>query len=394
MFTALALIAYLLLPALLIMLCQRLPWLDKIGVVVLSFALGIGLSALASLLPGWQSLAPLRTGLSEITIALALPLLVFSIDVKASLSMAGNTMKSMTVALLAVLLVSAGGAFLYAGTLDNVWQIAGMSVGAYTGGGPNMAAIKAAIGADETVFTSMITYDILLSALYLLFVMTLAKPIFGLFLRPFVSGGEHAYHTEKDKFGHLADETANAYRVLGQPGTLTKALLGLLLSGVAVALAVALSTLVPGSMASAVTIITITTLGVAASFIPAVRNLPGTFQLGMYLILVFCFTTGSMTDTGIITHLNPALFGYIALILTGSLILQALICRLLNIDTDTFLITSSAAIMSVPFIPVIAGALKNREIILPGFAAAITGYILGNYLGIAMAYFVRWLTTA
>jgi len=125
-----------------------------------------------------------------------------------------------------------------------------------------------------------------------------------------------------------------------------------------------------------------------------VRQLKGTFQLGMYLILIFCFTTGSMTDTGVITDLNMALFSYIGAILLGSLLLQALLCRLFNIDTDTFLITSSAAIMSVPFIPVIAGAIKNRAIILPGFAAAIIGYILGNYLGIVMAWFTRWLISA
>ena len=91
-----------------------------------------------------------------------------------------------------------------------------------------------------------------------------------------------------------------------------------------------------------------------------------------------------MTDTGILTRLNMPLFGYISCILIGAMVLQALLCRWLKIDTDTFLITASAAIMSVPFIPVIAGALKNRAIIVPGFAAAILGYVLGNYLGIAV----------
>jgi hypothetical protein len=28
---------------------------------------------------------------------------------------------------------------------------------------------------------------------------------------------------------------------------------------------------------------------------------------------------------------------------------------------------------------------------LPGFAAAIIGYIAGNYLGIGVAFFTRWL---
>ena len=381
-------------PAALIILCQRLPLLEKAGVVVLTFVAGIGISALLAAMPLWQSLSEVRTSISEITIALALPMLVFSIDVKASLRMAGNTLKSMAFALLSVLLVSAAGAFVYAGRLDNVWQVAGMSVGAYTGGGPNMAAIKTATGADETLFTTMITYDILLSSLYLLFVMTLAKPLFSRLLKPYRGNDQNAEHESSATFAHLADETANAYRILLQKNVLLNALGGLLISAAIVALAVAVASLVPGSMASAVTIITITSLGVAASFIPFVRQLKGTFQLGMYLILIFCFTTGSMTDTGVITDLNMALFSYIGAILLGSLLLQALLCRLFNIDTDTFLITSSAAIMSVPFIPVIAGAIKNRAIILPGFAAAIIGYILGNYLGIVMAWFTRWLISA
>ncbi|MFT6114307.1 MAG: putative membrane protein [Oleispira sp.] len=48
----------------------------------------------------------------------------------------------------------------------------------------------------------------------------------------------------------------------------------------------------------------------------------------------------------------------------------------------------------MPFIPVIAGALKNREILLPGFAAAILGYAVGNYLGIIVANITRMLVSA
>lgn len=391
-----AAIAYLLVPALLIILCQKFQLLDKIGVVVLSFGLGIALSAGLDLpgLIGKDGLTAVQTNLSEISIALALPLLVFSIDVKHSLSMAGDTMKSMGVALLAVMIVSAAGAVLFNGQLQNIWQIAGMSVGAYTGGGPNMAAIKTAIDADQDIFVTMTTYDILLSALYLMFVMTLAKPLFGLFLRPFESNGNHDDGESQDKFAHMADETANSYKVLVNTKTMPQTLLALLCSGVVVGLSVGLASLLPKSMSSAATIISLTTFGLAASFIPQVRQLANSFQLGMYLILVFCFTMGTMTDTSILTNLNLDLFAYIGFILIGSLIIQALICKLLKIDTDTFLITSSAAIMSVPFIPVIAGALKNREIILPGFAAAIIGYVIGNYLGVMVAYATRYLVGA
>ena len=390
LFTALA---YLLVPAILIILCQNLRLLDKIGVVVLSFGLGIALSAGFDLpaLFGEEQLSSIQMNLSEISIALALPLLLFSIDVKHSLNMAGDTMKSMVVALLSVMVISAIGAVLFNDQLQDIWQIAGMSVGAYTGGGPNIAAVKTAIEADQDIFITMTTYDILLSALYLMFVMTLAKPLFGLFLRPFQSDANANDSVDQDKFAHMADESANSYKVLTSLNTLPQTLQSLLFSGLVVGIALGLSSLFPKSMSSVVTIISITSLGLAASFIPYIRKLANSFQLGMYLILVFCFTMGTMTDTSILTNLNLDLFAYIGFILLGSLFVQAIVCKLMKIDTDTFLITSSAAIMSVPFIPVIAGALKNREILLPGFAAAIIGYALGNYLGVAVAYGTRYL---
>ena len=388
--SAALILLYLVVPAVLIALCQRLSWLDKAGVVVLSFTLGILLSA-SGLLPAGDDARALQGTLSEVSVALALPLLVFSMDVGAALRLAGNTLKSLGLALLAVMLVSTVAAIAFAPHLENIWQIAGMSVGAYTGGGPNMAAIKTAIGADDTLFTTMITYDILLSAIYLLFVMTIAKPIFSRLLPAFKAPEQEHDHSA---FSHLADETSHAYKPLLRLALLPKTGLALLLAAVVVGVSVAIAKLVPGSMSSAIAIIAITTLGVVASFIPAVRNLPNSYPLGMYLILIFCFTTGSMTDTGILTSLNLALFGYISCILAGAMLLQALLCRWLNIDTDTFLITSSAAIMSVPFIPVIAGALKNRAIIVPGFAAAILGYVLGNYLGITVAWITRALTGA
>jgi len=193
---------------------------------------------------------------------------------------------------------------------------------------------------------------------------------------------------------HMADESANAYKKLVDLKLLPQTFAALLCSGIVVGASLGIAALLPESMKSSGTIIAITSLGLAASFIPKVRALANSFQLGMYLILVFCFTMGTMTDTNILTNLDMSLASYITFILVGSLLLQAILCKITKVDTDTFLITSSAAIMSVPFIPVIAGALKNREIILPGFAAAIIGYAVGNYLGIIVAKISQTLVGA
>lgn len=385
-------LAFFLIPIAIIILCQRAPIFDKLGVVVLSFGLGIGIAASVDLgsIAASELVKSVQLSISEISIAIALPLLLFSINVKSALSMAGDTLKGMGLALFSVILISTIGAVLFKEQVSDVWQVAGMSVGAYTGGGPNMAAIKTAIEGKESIFITMVTYDILFSAIYLLFVISIGKQVFGRFL-PAYQEQESIANQDISDMQHMSDETANSYNSILSPATIGQTFLALLCSGLVVGAALALATIVPESYKSTVTIVGITSLGLAASFIPQIRRLANSFQLGMYLILVFCFTMGTMTNTSIFTQLDVALASYISFILVGSLLMQALLCKLFKIDTDTFLITSSAAIMSVPFIPVIAGALKNREILLPGFAAAIIGYAIGNYLGIIVANVSRWL---
>jgi uncharacterized membrane protein len=386
---------YLIVPILLIFIAQRISILDKVGVVVLAFLVGILFAMtldISTFFPV-ETVTSIQKNISEISIAIALPLLLFSINVKGALNMAGDTLKGMGLALLSVMIISVVGALIFSDQVHKVWQVAGMSVGAYTGGGPNMGAIKAAIDGDDSIFLTMVTYDLIFSAMYLIFVMTVAQKIFGFVLRPYQSKN---IDVEVDYGGmeHLADESANAYKRLIHPSLMTQTLFSLLCSGVVVVLSVGIAGIMPESFSSVMTIILITTLGLIASHIRAIRKLANSFQLGMYFILVFCFTTGTMIDTNIFTNIDVGLVSYISFILVGSLLLQAALCKIFDIDTDTFLITSSAAIMSVPFIPVIAGALKNREILLPGFAVAIIGYAVGNYLGIFVANITRWLLGA
>lgn len=373
---------YLLVPALLIYACQQFKLLDKLGAVVIAFGLGIVL-ALLGLLPNDTDTLNLKKTVSEVSVALALPLLVFSMDVRAALAFAGNTMKAFALAVLSVAIISAIAAIIFSPYLPDIYQVAGMSAASYTGGTPNMAAIKTALNVDDDLFTAMLTYDIALSAMYMLLLMIVAKPIFRHVL-PRFNRQQQAANT--DAFNHLADDSANLYRPLAQRSLLGKTGAALLLSALVVGLSVGISKLIPGSMSSAVAIISITSLGVAASFIPVIRNLPTSYPLGMYCILTFCFTTGSMVSSSLLTNLNWPLFLYIGCIIFGAFFIHFLLCRLFKFDVDTFLVTSAATIMSVPFMPVIAGAIRNRALIVPGLAAAILGYILGNYMGLLVAW--------
>ena len=109
----------------------------------------------------------------------------------------------------------------------------------------------------------------------------------------------------------------------------------------------------------------------------------------MYLIVIFCIVVGSMADFSMFTTKSLYLAAFVALVVVGSLFFQVLFSRIFKIDTDTTIIASTAFIFSAPFVPTVANALRNKEIILSGITIGIIGYATGNFLGITLAYFLK-----
>ena len=75
------------------------------------------------------------------------------------------------------------------------------------------------------------------------------------------------------------------------------------------------------------------------------------------------------------------LLGYLMVVVFGSLLIQVLLARLFRIDADTVIISSVTFINSPPFVPMMAAAMKNRNVLVTGLGIGIIGYAAGNYLG-------------
>ena len=133
---------------------------------------------------------------------------------------------------------------------------------------------------------------------------------------------------------------------------------------------------------SALIIVLLTTIGILLSLLPGVRALHLAYRAGMYLIYVFCFAVASMASLDDLRALDASVAIFVVGTVAGSLLLHALFCRVARIDSDTFMVTSVAAVCSPPFVPMLARALDNPGAILSGMTTGIIGYALGNYLGI------------
>jgi uncharacterized membrane protein len=113
------------------------------------------------------------------------------------------------------------------------------------------------------------------------------------------------------------------------------------------------------------------------------------FELGMYFILIFCLVIASMADISKMSFVSLSIAAYVAFVVFGSMLIQAGLSWLFKVDTDTFLITSSAFISNAGVVPVIATALKNREVMLSGITVGIIGIGIGNYFGVLMAWILE-----
>ncbi len=376
----LVILIYLLFPALVIFLCYKYPFFNKIGAVVICYIVGITIGNVG-IFP--ENINLVQGPMSEGAVALALPLLLFSMDIFRWKRLAGKTMLSMFFATLSIVIVSLAGFLVINDLVPEAWQLSGMAVGVYTGGTPNLAALKTALDIAPSRFLIVHTYDTLISIIFIIFCITVAQRFFLKYLPAF----QKENNTEADESTETED--IEAYRGLLEPQSMPSLLLIFLLSVCITGSAVFLSSFLPQGFQTSFVILFITSMGIAGSFFKKIRSVKYSFQFGMYVIYVFCFIVGSMANYEVVVNIKPVILAFVSISVFGTMILHSLFCMLFKIDADTFIITSTSAICSPPFVPVVAGALKNREVILSGLTTGIIGYAIGNYLGIGIALILK-----
>jgi len=384
---------FVLLPAAILWLIQHQTWAQKLGAIILCYGTGLLLGNLG-LIP--QSITPVQNTLSEVTIALALPMLLFTLNVKQWSQVAGKAMLSMVLATTSVVALSSSLYFYFIGIgepVEATSHLAAMSVGVYTGGTPNLAAIKAGLDINVDQYLLFHSFDVLLGASYMLFMVTLAIPFFRLILKKPVHFslneklGEtmpHDNHYEDDNYHPLLQKEnwPQVGKVIG-------------LSILTLALSLGLTQVATAAFqltnSGALVIILLTSFGIGFSLFKKVQALHLAYKMGMYLIYVFCITVASMANLSELTNFDAMVAIFLFGTVIGSIMLHALFCRLANVDSDTFMATSVSAICSPPFVPMIAKALGNPSVILSGMTTGIIGYALGNYIGISLALLLQKL---
>ncbi|MBO5875136.1 MAG: DUF819 family protein [Alistipes sp.] len=375
----LLLLTFCLTPAGVIWLCRKFPLLNKIGPIMILYGIGMVIGNLPSLPAEIKSVQDI---LPNVMIPLAIPMMLFGCTF--TRSEARLQLKVVVSGFLSVVIAVVVGYLLFGSKVENGAQVGGIISGMYTGGTLNAAALQAIFKINSEQFILINSYDIIISFLYFVFLFSIGIP---LFRRLYGQKSHHLSQSDKEAIEQqIEHEKRNPYSDLWSKSG-AKQIGKILLTTIAVvALSAAVALAMPEQWFMVVFILMLTTLGVACSFIRPVRQLEAAYDIGMYLIYIFSITIASMADFSnldLIGGINQLAFMTVAVFL--SLLLHAVVCRIMKVDADSMVISSVAFINSPPFVPMVAAAMQNKKVLVTGLGAGIVGYAIGNHLGVIMA---------
>ena len=375
-------------PLLVMQLAKRWTWINKVSPMSVLYVIGL---ATANLIPVDNGVFNVDTGTNtlfgNIAVPLAIPLMLMGCDTKGW--QVGKAAKVFITGLASVLIVTVAGFFLFqpadhtAESYRSFAQVCAVATGIYTGGIPNMGAIKQAVGMPAETYLYVTSYDLIVTGIYLVFIILFGKTVFRKLL-PARAGGEGLQGGESGG-EKVKPFDRNHYKV-----SLLAIAITLVIA--AISYGVALLASGDGTPNMTVLILLLTTLAIAASFLPPMKRQQHSFDLGLYCVYVFCLsiaTACNVREMDIAGSL-PILY-YLGFIIFGSLVLQTLMARLLKIDGDSVMVSSVALINSPPFVPLAAALLGNKNIVVLGITVGLLGYMLGNYLGIGLYHLLMAL---
>ncbi len=397
-----AIAIYLLFPIIIVSAFHKWKILQKIGTVILAYAVGIimSLTGFVTFEPGTADAATfesIQKLIMNISVPLAIPLMLFNCDFKLWTRALPKTILALVGGIIAITVAVISGFFIFRNTgVNDITNVSAMMTGIYTGGTMNFNALGAALGVDPTTITLVLTFQMLITFPLIMFITGGGYRLFRKIL-PFPDES-----TSISKLGsNIEDHGIENYGMMLNKKVFPKTMLGLLLSIGFLAVGAGLSLLFynlgivgdqetgTGKLNELVIILTITTLSIIASFSKKIRELPKTFELGMIFILIFSIAVASQFNPYSIDTSAISLGLFVLYIMLVSVIIHIIFCRFSKINGDLYTVAQVGLFCSPPFIPPVVGAMGNKKVLISGIVIGLIGYAIGTYMGVGIAYLLK-----
>jgi uncharacterized membrane protein len=303
---------------------------------------------------------------------LSLPLLLISVDVRQAWSDAGRMIPKLLLAFVSALVACTVVTLLWHKHLEHPAAVGGMLAGVYTGGTANMQAVGVALEVPGATFALVNASEIIAGALFLLAFLSFLPGLVRKWLpyQPLV-------HVQ---------QAADSQNIRSIPLHWRQVLVHLTLAITVAGLVVALVYLITGNIKrQGLLVIGLSIFSQVLALVPAINRYPNTYRTGEYLLLVFCFGIGMLSDFSALQG-NGQWVLITTLTSMGLMLGLFLIgARLFRIPADEALMAVGAAIYGPPFMPQISNALGRNDLLFPGIACTLLGLATGTHLGVLLA---------
>ena len=413
--TVIAVIAIFTLPIFIVWLTRKFRLLGAVGAIVICYLVGFAFSAIG--LSGHDYDKGLTTTIAYVLVALSIPLVLFSINLKSVKTLAKGTVIGYSLCIVSAVIVAVAMFFITRLFMEGTDKLAAMTIGLYTGGTPNFNAIGISLKAGSETISAANLSDSIVGGLYFLLIMSVMPKVYGAILKrreKRAGGKKGARNAAVSDSGASAAADANpingtreasadeqAVTVESAPveepkkddytfgfsikdkKSVLKLIGAFFLAVACLGVGALLEFLIEGTVGENLLyiLIAVSVGGVALSFITPVREIKGQYPLGMYLILFFSIALAMSIDwTVFLTDILPTL-AFFAVAQISVVLIHLLLCKIFRIDGDTALITSTAGVYGPPFIAPAAKACRRPDLIAPGIICASLGLAIGTVLG-------------
>ncbi|MEE9132257.1 MAG: DUF819 family protein [Gemmatimonadota bacterium] len=328
--------------------------------------------------------SPIYTTFRSFAVPMFIVLMLLDINIREVIKVAWRGAGVMVLGAIGIVVGAVFSFYLFrSGLPPDTWRGYGALAGSWIGGTGNLAAVAESLDTPGEMVGMVVLVDNFVYVLYFPIILTAKR---------WASSFDRFTGVSQKQIEHVAQATAEIEKKSHEihfKDVLT--LVGFAFAAMLVAnkLAGLFPALPPVLTQSTWAILLVTTIGIALSG-TALSKVPGTMPLAMTLTYIYMTMMGAQAD---LTKIGGAQWflaaGFICIGVHFVFIIVG--ARLFRIDVSMAAVASVSGVGGAASAPV-AAAYHREELVPVSIMLALIGYALGNYLGIATAYFCQLLT--
>jgi uncharacterized membrane protein len=325
-------------------------------------------------------------------VSAGIALILLSVDVRTVIKAGPTMLAAFAVGAVGSAIGASVAAYVLADSIGlETWKLAGQYTATYTGGGANFAAVGAELGTSGELFAAAIAADVILTAIWMAICLAVPVMLGTRLATASASVGrpgarppsKEALHPETQPSASDGAERM-LYSSVGDVGLVDLAALAVIVLGTLWA-----SDVLGQSLAPVPGVLWLTTIALLLAQIPAVQRLRGAGVIGNYLVLLFLASNGARSVVANIFAVGLPVVYFAAMTVAIHGIVIFGLGRILRLDLRTLAVASQANVGGPASAMALATARGYSDRLLPGMAAGLLGYAVGNYSGLAIAALMR-----